>query len=346
VLHDHEADASAPHDAEGHAEMTISPGPPPWPIPPSWTLSPREPRTPRPAPEPPSAAPAGAATRTVVVLCPDGSGARAVLDTLRAAPGVTLEARAVSAPVPGFPGVYDLARAAGQAVSEGAHGVVVAQATDAPEETAWALELLHTGDTPLVIAADPHHAGDVADAIGVAAGELSGFGCVLVTHGEIHAARHVRRAGATTERAFASPAAGPLGHVADGAPRLLWRPPGRITLRGPHGTGSPQVGLHTIALGDDGRLLRAIAEHCDGLVVAAPGTGRVPEPVTPILAELAGRVPVVLAAPAAWGGALPATTLDPLKARILMYLLLAAGRDREAVIAAFAAADHPDGTEL
>jgi L-asparaginase len=238
--------------------------------------------------------------------------------------------------------VHDLARAAGQAVTEGADGVVIAQVTDAPDETAWALDLLHTGDAPLVLAADPHDAADVADAIGVAAAGPSGFGCVLVSQGEIHAARHVQRAG----RAFASPAAGPLGHVSDGAPRLLWRPPGRLTVRGPYGARSPRVGLHVIALGDDGRLLRALAEHCDGLVVSAPGTGRLPEPVLSALAEPAGRIPVMLASPVTYGGALPTTTLDPLKARILMHLLLGSGRDDEAVIEAFAAADSAEGAEL
>lgn len=279
--------------------------------------------------------------RPVSVLCPDGSGARAVLDTLRASSGVAVEARTVPAPVPGFAGVYDIAHAAEQAVRDGAGGIVVAQATNAPEETAWALELLHTGDVPLILTADPHDAGDVADAIAVAAAGLSGFGCLLVTHGEIHAARHVRRTSAAAARGFGSPSAGPIGHITGSVPRLLWRPYGRLTVGAPYGGRSPQVGLHTVTLGDDGRLLSAIAEHCDGLVVSVPAAGRVPEAVTVALADPAGRIPVVLTSPAASGGGLLATTLDPLKARILMHLLLGAGRDRDAVLEAFAAADGP-----
>jgi L-asparaginase len=325
--------------------MTITPGPPPWPIPPSWTISP-----PASPPASPSASSASASqpaseppARTVVVLCPDGSDARDVIDAVRIAPEVTVEARALPAPAPGFAGVYDLARAAAKATDEGAQGIVVAEATDTPEETAWALELLHAGDTPLVFAADPGDAADVADAISVAAADLGGYGCLFVTHGEIHSARHVSRSGVP---AFSSPGAGPLGRVTDGTPRLLWRPPGRLTVAGPYGTRSPNVGLHTVAVGDDGRLLRAIAEHCDGLIVATPGTGRVPEAVISALAEPATRLPVILASSADCGAALPATTLDPLKARVLMHLLLDAGRSREAVLEAFATTDRPGTTRL
>lgn len=335
--------------------MTISPGPPPWPIPPSWTISPPAPSQPvssqptpaqpvpvQPAPQAASEPPA----RTVVVLCPEGSDARGVADAARAMPGVTVEARSLPAPAPGFAGVYDLARAAAKATDEGARGIVIAEATDAPEETAWALELLHAADTPLVLAADPGHPGDVADAIGVAAADLGGFGCLFVTNGEIHASRHVGRSGASAAPSFSSPGAGPLGRVTGGSPRLLWHPPGRLTVAGPYGTRSPNVGLHTVALGDDGRLLRAVAEHCDGLIVAAPGTARIPEAVISALAEPAMRLPVILASPADCGAALPTTTLDPLKARVLMHLLLDAGRSREAVLEAFAATDRPGTTRL
>ncbi len=47
-----------------------------------------------------------------------------------------------------------------------------------------------------------------------------------------------------------------------------------------------RVGLATIALGDDGALIDAIAEHVDGLVVAAFGVGHVPAAVTTLLASL------------------------------------------------------------
>ena len=309
--------------------MTLSPGPPPWPIPPSWTLTP-----PRRATTPPAPEPVGVTHRTIVLLAAGGVEARDV-------PGVAVEARSIRPPAPGFAGVYELADAAARALSEGADGVVIVQGAEAPEETAWALDLLHPGDAPLVLAAGPV---DVADAISVAAALPPRAGCLLVTHGEIHAARHVRRTGTLP----ASPGAGPLGHVAGGTVRLLWRPPERVTVRaGANGGRLPRVGLHTAVLGDDGLLLGALAEHCDGLVVAAT-TGGVPEELTAVLAEAAARVPVIVAAPAApvGHGSIPVTGLDPLKARVLMHLLLAAGRDRDAVLTAFAAAERPGPAQL
>jgi L-asparaginase len=277
-----------------------------------------------------------AAHRTIAVLAPDDAEAR---DVLCAVPGVTVDARSIRTPAPGFAGVYELAEAAARALMEGADGVVIVQGAEAPEETAWALDLLHPGDAPLVLAADPDHHGDVADAISVAAAAPSRAGCLLVTHGEIHAARYVRRTG-TQARALASPGAGPLGHVAGGAVRLLWRPPERVTVRDGANGGRIRVGLHTAVLGDDGLLFGALAEHCDGLVVAATATGGVPEEIAAVLAEASVRVPVIVASPVGHDS-IPVTTLDPLKARVLMHLLLAAGRDRDAVLAAFAVAERP-----
>jgi L-asparaginase len=346
--------------------MTLSPGPPPWPIPPSWTIT-----TPSAAAGPPPAAepvtpPSGPPHRTVALLAPDDAGAR---DVLGAVPGVRVDARSIPAPAPGFPGVRELADAAARALSEGADGVVIVAGTEAPDETAWALDLLHPGDAPLVLAANPDHTTDVADAISVAAAAPYRAGCLLVTRGEIHAARHVRRIG-TDAPVLASPGAGPLGHVTAGVVRLAWRPPERLTLRGGTNGGpnggtnggpgsglggepggglesgrSPRVGLHTVTLGDDGELLGVLAERCDGLIVTATATGGVPPEAAGALAGASARIPVVLVSPIAHSS-LPVTRLDPLKARVLMHLLLAAGRDRESVIAAFAAAERPGPAQL
>ncbi len=339
--------------------MTLSPGPPPWPIPPSWTLTPPGVSSPQasppaaPEPEhvpaaaavpasPPVAEPARAVperpgTPAVVVLAMGGAETH---DVLGAVPGVTVTARPIPVQSPGFAGVYELAEIAAQAAHDAGGGVVITGA-DAPEETAWVLELLHQGELPLVLAADPRR--DVADAIAVAAAVPAGSGCLLVANGEIHSARHVRRTG---ERTSVSPDAGPLGHVRGGAARLLWRPPGRLTVSvAANGGTNPRVGLHTTALGDDGLLLGALAEHCDGLVVTATATGGVSEEIAAVLTEASARIPVILTAPHGHV-ALPSTTLHPLKARILMHLLLSTGRDRESVLTAFATAERPGPARL
>ncbi|GLY72182.1 hypothetical protein Airi01_004490 [Actinoallomurus iriomotensis] len=329
---------------EDRRDMTLSPGPPPWPIPPSWTVTPprRATATTDPPPPdtgtapPPASAPApveqAAPRRTIVLLTTDESTARDV-------PGIAVEARTPPAPAAGFAGVYALADAAARAFADGAQGVVIVHDDDALDETAWALDVLHTGEAPLVLAAGPAGAVDLADALSVAAAAPAGSGCLVVAHGEIHAARYVRRTGA---HAFSSPGAGPLGRVTAGSARLQWRPPERLTVRGgPAADRTPHVGVHTAVLGDDGELLGALAERCDGLVVA----GGPLDPIAGTLAAAASRMPVVLASPTGHD-AFTTTSLDPLKARVLMHLLLAAGRDHDAILSAFAAAEHPGPVQL
>jgi L-asparaginase len=98
--------------------------------------------------------------------------------------------------------------------------------------------------------------------------------------------------------------------------------------------------------------------------VAAFGVGHVPETWPDTLTDLVGRIPVVLASRTGAGptlagtygfpgserdllarGLIPAGLLHPYKARILLYLALAASADRDTITAAFHAAgglaDHP-----
>ena len=117
------------------------------------------------------------------------------------------------------------------------------------------------------------------------------------------------------------------------------------------------VGLYTVTLDDDATLLRAGAEQLDGLVVAGFGVGHVPEPLVPVLADLATRVPVILASRTAAGpvltttygfpgserdliahGLIPAGWLNPYKARVLLRTLLTSGVTRPTIAAAIAAA--------
>jgi L-asparaginase len=310
------------------------------------------------------------------------SPALSAADLLAAVPGL----RAVEADLrtvdfrrkPGasltFPDLYELVAAIGDAVAGGCAGAVVTQGTDTIEEVAWFLDLLLPTDAPVVVTGamrNPTMAGadgpaNILAAIRVALSPRArGLGCLVVLNDQIHAARWARKTHTGSPAAFASPGRGPLGEVVEGDVRI----PVAVRLRPPAVNPDParkvRVGVATAALGDDGGLIEAMGGQVDGLVVAAFGVGHVPAVVVPVLERLAARIPVVLASRIGAGpvhehtysfpgserdllarGLINAGYLDPLKARILLHLLLASGADRARIRSAFAAAGGLSSPDL
>ncbi|OYO09760.1 L-asparaginase [Enemella evansiae] len=257
-----------------------------------------------------------------------------------------------------------------QEVDAGAAGVVISQGTDTLEETAYLWDLLWQRSEPLIVTAamrGPEQPGadgpaNVLAAFTVAASPgARDRGVLTVLDDQIHAARWVRKSHTVRTGAFASPGAAALGLLVEGevawtatTPRDPAVPaPDRAALAAADWPWVPLLEFH---LGDDGRLARAAVDAgAAALVVAGSGGGHVSIPASDVYAELARRVPVVLAGRTAAGpvlqrtygyqgaeidliarGLLPAGWLAPLKARTLTQLLLAAGADRDQLAAELA----------
>lgn len=246
-------------------------------------------------------------------------------------------------------------------------GVVITQGTDTIEETAFLLDLRHGHHQPVIVTGamrNPTMAGPdgpanlYAAVIAAADPQLRGAGVLVVLNDEIHTARHVRKSHTASPAAFASPGAGPLGRIAEDRVRLAFPLPKRLGPLGPAVRDS-RVGLYTVSLGDEGTLLEAWDNQCDGLVVAGFGVGHVPQRLVERLERFVVRIPVVLASrigngPVLTGtygfpgsekdlisrGLVPAGDLGPYQARLLLQALLAQDADRETIAEKFAAFAH------
>jgi L-asparaginase len=265
-----------------------------------------------------------------------------------------------------FPDLFELVTAISDALDSGCAGAVVTQGTDTIEEVSYALDLLLATDAPVVVTGamrNPTMAGadgpaNVLAAIKVALSPRArGLGCLVAMNDQIHAARWVQKTHTGSTAAFASPGHGPLGEVVEGHVRIPVGLRHRSPALHPDPAREVRVGVAAIVLGDDGSLIETIGAHVDGLVVAAFGVGHVPAGVVPVLAGLAERIPVVLASRIGAGpvhdstygfpgserdllsrGLINAGYLDPLKARILLHLLVASGAGRPRIRDTFAAA--------
>ena len=253
--------------------------------------------------------------------------------------------------------------------AQGAAGAVVTQGTDTVEETAYLLDLWHEGPQPIVVTGamrNPDQAGHdgpanlLAAVITAASSSAQGRGVLVLMADEIHGARAVAKTHSISVAAFSSPDGGPVGCVVEGDARFF-RPPGhRLTVPLPGTASWPEVAIVITALGDTGVGLEGLAAHLNGLVVAAMGAGHVPSAMVPVLESIASRIPVVLASRTGSGhvltrtygfpgseadligrGLIPAGMLPPLKARLLLQAVLAAGGSTKDVAGSFTAASSP-----
>jgi L-asparaginase len=240
--------------------------------------------------------------------------------------------------------------------------VVVTHGTDTIEETVWLADRLLPDDAaPVVVtgaqipASEPYSDGprNFRDAVEAAmAPALRGLGALVCFHGELHAARDVRKVHTSAFAAFASRGYGPLGSVDHGRVRIERRPLRRPPLPDPRER-LPRVDLVRLYAGADGTFVRA-SVGAGARAVVLEGTGRgnagaaVLAAVRDVLAAGVvvavcsrceeGRVEPVYGrgggAELAAAGALFGGDLAGPKVRILLQLALAAGVDPAEALAA------------
>jgi L-asparaginase len=250
--------------------------------------------------------------------------------------------------------VMDLSRAIDERLRRGTSGVVVTQGTDTIEESAFALSLLVSTDDPVVVTgamrsptvAGADGPGNLLAAAQVAVAPASrNQGTVVVVNDEIHDPRFVRKTHTSSLSAFRSPLLGPVGWITEGKPRFLSKIRPQVPINFDRIPELPSVALLAISLGDDERLVQAVADMgFQGLVVEALGGGHVPARLVKTLQRLADRIPVILCSRTDCGEVLTATygfpgsesdllgkglisggMLDGRKMKVLLTLLLAAG---------------------
>ena len=237
--------------------------------------------------------------------------------------------------------------------------VVVTQGTDTIEETSFLLNLTIQSDKPVVVTGamrDPTTPGSdgqanlIAAVRAAASGYTSGLGTVVVMNDDIHHSRYVKKTHTSNPAAFSSFPLGPIGWISEDRVRIVLKPATeRLRIQVDPGSPEKEVLLFTALLGDSGKLIQHVEDlGYDGIVLEAMGAGHIYPSIVDGLEKLASKMPVILASRTRNGeilsktysfrgsesdllkrGLISARSLNPLKARILLYLLLRAGKSKE-----------------
>ncbi len=248
--------------------------------------------------------------------------------------------------------------------AEGLDGAVVVQGTDTIEDTAFVLDLLTDGTHPVVVtgamrgpqAAGADGPGNILAAVTVAADQrLAGLGVLVVLNDEFHAARWVQKSHTALTSSFTSPGTGSVGIISEGKVDLMMTPQRDISPISAPLKNDSRVALVPLGLGEDGRLLPALAGlGYAGAIIEGMGAGHVPAAAVQALGQLAGQMPVVLCTRVRAGrvftktygfagseidlianGVIPCGHLSSSKARLLLTLLLCTGARADDIRQAF-----------
>ncbi len=252
-------------------------------------------------------------------------------------------------------------------------GIVVTTGTDSLEEVAFVLDLLWQHDVPLIVTGAMRNStlpssdgpGNVRDAVLVAGHERArGAGVLVVMSGEVHHAWRVQKMHTGLVSAFHSPNGGAAGQIQEDtvrffSPKVIDRP-----IIGQKPTDDACVAIVKAALGDDGRILTQLGSMgYGGAVLEVMGGGSIPRSWVERLKVLIHEMPVVYSSRTGAGptllttyagagaerslrtlGIIPSGLLPPLKARLLLQMLLGRGCSPTQIASAFEMFNQPQST--
>jgi L-asparaginase len=242
--------------------------------------------------------------------------------------------------------------------ADAADGVVVSQGTDTLEETAWLLDLTLPRGRPVVMTGAMRPASAIGadgpanlrNAVRLAAHpDAAGQGVLVCLNDRIGTARSIAKAHTSALDAFQAPDAGFAGRITGERVEFFAGPPAAGPCFASGATDEvPEVEIVVSHLGMTGRQLdSALDAGVAGIVIAGTGNGSVAEVLKPGLRRARDLgIPVVRATRVAGGavttntidgecGCVPAGSLSPQKARLLLMLALRETRDSREIAAYF-----------
>ena len=246
-------------------------------------------------------------------------------------------------------------------------GVVITHGTNTLEETAWLLELLIDDPRPVVLVGAMRPATALSadgplnlfQALQVAGSpQARGHGVLVVMDGQIHGARAVTKVATQGVGAFQSPDLGPLGWVDDSGVHLpeasRFRSVPFATLALP--AQWPEVAILYGCVNPSLALVSSLSHAgVKGVVWTGTGAGQLSSREREAIKTWPGVLPLMLRASRCGRGPvhpcplqdelglLPAGTLNPQKARILLLLALIAGMERAELSALLASMPMVEG---
>ena len=238
-----------------------------------------------------------------------------------------------------------------------ADGIVITHGTDTQEETAYFLDLVLTGDKPVVLTGSMRPATAISadgpknlyDAITIAANPKSKGRGVLVSFNEgIYDARDVMKLSTTKTNAFGSPNTGPVGQAYDGRVEYYLKSEREVKPNQPititADTKLPRVDIvYMYADAPPDQIDMLVGKKVDGIVIAGVGNGNFNKAyMDAVKRAVAAGVVVCRASRTPSGrvvlhdeinddelGTIVSDDLTPQKARILLMLGLTKTKDKK-----------------